>query len=204
MVASLEPSCFSSFVLIGDFNIGFYNPSYFLYPHLCNILSSFLLKQVVDGYTHSSPNGSVSCIDLALVSNLSQLRKCEVIPPLTDYDHGHSGLQISISWKDVRRPAVNGNGKRTIWKYSQADFTKACSLIEATNWEPLLTGDVNQALTNWEAKYMEIMELCILKKPLPKRRNLPWLTKELTKGIRKRNFLYQRARRGGTKERSCK
>ena len=32
---------------------------------------------------------------------------------------------------------------------------------------------------------MEIMELCILKKPLPKRRNLPWLTKELTKGIRK-------------------
>ena len=115
-LGSLEPSCFSSFVLIGDFNIDFYNPSYFLYPHLCNFLSSFSLKQVVDGYTHSSPNGSVSCIDLALVSNLTQLRKCEVIPPLTDYDHGHSGLQISISWKDVRRPAVNGNGKRTIWK----------------------------------------------------------------------------------------
>ena len=151
----------------------------------------------MDGYTHSSPNGSVSCIDLALVSNLSQLRKCEVIPPLTDYDHGHSGLQISISWKDVRRPAVNGNGKRTIWKYSQADFTKACSLIEATNWESLLTGDVNQALTNWEAKYMEIMELCIPKKPLPKWKNLPWLTKELTKGIRKRNLLYRRARCGG-------
>ena len=92
---------------------------------------------------------------------------------------------------------LNGNGKRTIWKYAQADFTKACSLIEATNWESLLTGDVNQALTNWEAKYMEIMELCIPKKPLPKRRNLPWLTKELTKGIRKRNLLYRRARRGG-------
>ena len=44
---------------------------------------------------------------------------------------------------------------------------------------------------------MEIMELCILKKPLPKWRNLPWLTRELTKGIRKRNFLYWRARRGG-------
>ena len=33
--------------------------------------------------------------DLALFSNLSQLRKCELIPPLADYnyDHGHSGLQ---------------------------------------------------------------------------------------------------------------
>ena len=28
-------------------------------------------------------------------------------------------------------------------------------LIEGTNWESLLTGDVNQALANWEAKYIE-------------------------------------------------
>ena len=105
-----------------------------------------------------------------------------------------------MSWKDVRRPAVNGNGKITIWKYAQANFTKACSLIKATNWESLLTGDVNQALTNWEAKYMEIMELCIPKKSLPKRRNLPWLTKELTKGIRKRNgLLFDRYKEQGTK-----
>ena len=84
-----------------------------------------------------------------------------------------------------------------MYNFAQADFTKAYSPIEATNWESLLTGDVNQALTNWEAKYMEIMELCIPKKSLPKQRNLPWLTKELTKGIRKRNLLYGRARRGG-------
>ena len=45
------------------------------------------------------------------------------------------------------------------------------------------------------------MELCIPKKPLPKRRNLPWLTKELTKGIRKRNLLYRRARHGGNSDR---
>ena len=64
------------------------------------------------------------------------------------------GLQVSMSWKDVKRSTVNGNGKRTVWKYAQADFTKACSLIEATNWESLLTGDVNQALANWEAKYI--------------------------------------------------
>ena len=52
----------------------------------------------------------MSCIDLALVSNLSQVRKC-AHAPLTDYDHGHSGLHVSMSWKDVRRPTVNGNGR---------------------------------------------------------------------------------------------
>ena len=66
---------------------------------------------------------------------------------------------------------------------------KACFLIKATNWESPLTGDVNQALANWDAKYMEIMELCIPKKPLPKWRNLPWLTKELTTYALRRKFM---------------
>ena len=83
-----------SFVIIGGFNIDFCNRSHFLYSYFCTILHSFSLTQVVDGHTHVSPSGSVSCIDLALVSNLSQLKKCEIIPPLTDYDHGHSGLQV--------------------------------------------------------------------------------------------------------------
>ena len=62
----------------------------------CNHSTLFLTV-----YTHVSPSGSVSCIDLALVSNL--LPAEEIIPPLTDYDHGHSGLQVTISWKDAKR-----------------------------------------------------------------------------------------------------
>ena len=192
---SLEPSCFSSFVLIGDFNIDCCNHSPFLYSHFCTILNSFSLKQVVDGHTHVSPSGSISCIDLALVSNLSQLKKCEIIPPLTEYNHGHSGLQLSIIWKPTRRSTINASGRRTIWKYAQADFTKASSLIDNTSWDSVLTGDVNESLAKWEAKYMEIMELCIPKSPLPKRRNLPWLTKDIRRAIRRRNVLYRRARR---------
>jgi len=155
--------------------------------------------QVVNGHTHVSPSGSVSCIDLALVSNLSQPKKCEIIPPLTDtdYDHGHSGLQVNLSWKDAKRCTINGNGKRAIWRYAQADFATACSLIDATDWDSLLTGDVNESLANWEAKYMEIIELCIPKKSLPKRRNLPWLMNDLNRAIRKRNVLYRCARRDG-------
>jgi len=79
--------------------------------------------------------------------------------------------------------------ERTIWRYAQADFARACSLIDATDWDSLLTGDVNESLANWEAKYMEIIELCIPKKSLPKRRNLPWLTKDLNRAIRKRKLM---------------
>jgi len=55
-----------------------------------------------------------------------------------------------MKWKSTRRPTVNKNGKRTIWKYAQADFAKARSLIDETDWDLVLTGDVNESLINWE------------------------------------------------------
>ena len=102
-----------------------------------------------------------------------------------------------MSWKDAKRCTINGHGKRAIWRYAQADFARACSLIDATDWDSLLTGDVNESLANWEAKYMEVIELCIPKESLPKRKNLPWLMKDLNRAIRKGNVLYRRARRDG-------
>ena len=59
-----------------------------------------------------------------------------------------------MKWKSTRRPTVNKNGKRTIWKYAQADFTKASFLLDETNWDLVLTGDVNESLINWETKFM--------------------------------------------------
>jgi len=76
-----------------------------------------------------------------------------------------------MSWKDVKKCAINGNGELS------GDMPRLISqkpaLINAVDWEFLLTGDVNESL---ETKYMEIIELCIPKKSLPKWRNLPWLT----------------------------
>jgi len=41
----------------------------------------------------------------------------------------------------------------------------------------VLTGDISESLINWETKFMEIIVMCITKKSLPRRRNLPWMTK---------------------------
>ena len=99
---SLDSSYFYNFVLLGDFNVDFYNQSHFLYPHLNSILHSFSLHQVVEGHTHISPSGNASLIDLALVSNLPQLHKCSIVPPLVNSDH--SGLDLSVKWRNIKRP----------------------------------------------------------------------------------------------------
>ena len=60
----------------------FYNQSHFLYSHI-------------------SPSGNASLIDLALVSNLPQLHKCLIVPPLANSDH--SGLEMSIKCREDTR-----------------------------------------------------------------------------------------------------
>ena len=41
-----------------------------------------------------------------------------------------------------------------------------------TDWDRLLTNDINESLGNWQAIFMGIIQDCVPKKVLPKRRNL--------------------------------
>ena len=72
---------------------------------------------------------NASLIDLAVVSNLPQLHKCSIVPPLANSDH--SALDLSVKWRNIRRPATSS--RRVVWKYAQADFGKPVrSLKELT------------------------------------------------------------------------
>ena len=112
---------FSSFVLIGDFNINFSNSSHPSFSNLCNILSTFGLTQVVSDHTHVHQGNSHSLIDLVLMSNPSSLSSCQVIPPLSNSDH--LGIKTEIQMRGtseaVRLP------RRKVWHYSHADWGKA-------------------------------------------------------------------------------
>ena len=59
---------FSSFVLIGDFNINFLDRTHPSFSSLCSILSIFGLTQVVDDQTHIHQGNCHSLIDLVLMS----------------------------------------------------------------------------------------------------------------------------------------
>ena len=57
-----------NFVLLGDFNVNIFNPSHFMYTHLCKLIDSFSLFQCVKEGTHPTQSGTSSLIDLAFES----------------------------------------------------------------------------------------------------------------------------------------
>ena len=56
------------------------------------------------------------------------------------------------------------------------------------------TEDVQVAWAKFQDAFLETMEKCIPKGKIPKRKNLPWVTNDLTKMMRKRNRHFKRAR----------
>ena len=121
----------SNYIIIGDFNIDFLHPEHRIFSKLLCILNSFDLTQVVPSDTHTSHNGKNTLIDLALISLSSKLKKCSVIPPLSNSDHDGICLTLKMFTKSQKsiKEAV-----RTIWKYSKADFNNANAIISATDW----------------------------------------------------------------------
>ena len=82
----LDSIYFSKLILVGDFNIDFLCPGSPLYRRMSNIMNIFDLHQVVPSYTHVSPSGATSLLDLALLSASLQLLDCSIIPPLVNSD----------------------------------------------------------------------------------------------------------------------
>ena len=144
--------------------------------------------------THVAANGGASLIDLVLLSNPQQLHECSVIPELPHSDH--NGISVTMNWKTARDNGTKSS--RPIWRYALADFPRARELLEDTNWDSILSGDVDQAWSLWHQKFLDIMEQCIPKGSLPKRKCPPWISKRMVSAIRKRNACYRRAKRTGS------
>ena len=90
--------------------------------------------RVVPEPTHSSPSGSSSLIDLALISDASKLSSCSVIPPLSTSDH--NGLHLEMKWKNVTLQGTNR--EKFGGSYKHADFEAANTMLESVDWMELL------------------------------------------------------------------
>jgi len=62
---------------------------------------------------------------------------------------------------------------RTVWMYNNANWEKANDLLAATDWQLLITGDIDESWENWQKRFLEVMQECIPQKTLPSR---PWLS----------------------------
>ncbi len=72
-----------------------------------------------------------------------------------------------------------------LWKYSCANFDKACDLFDATDWYTIIGNDVNASWSLWQAKFMEVMNVCVPKVRLPEKNTLPWLNSSIYRDITK-------------------
>ena len=98
-------------------------------------LSFFGLTQVVDQPTHIVYGSCHSLIDHVLVSNTCFLSLCQVLPPLSNSDH--LGIKVVMKLRaSCQKPVVTP--QRTIWRYSHANWSKACELINICEWPGLI------------------------------------------------------------------
>ena len=179
----------NNFVLLGDFNVNFDNPSHPMYSNLCIFTTLYCLNQVVSGPTHVHHHGSKSTINLVFVSESSLLNRCDTVPPLSNSDH--YGILIELSKKSDKVEKSQG---QLIWHYTYADWNKACKLIDDYNWDSILSKNIDLSWKLWHQQFMSIMAQSIPNRIIPSRRNLPWLNKSI---IKKRNQLFKKAKRTG-------
>ena len=92
----IDPPCLANFILLGDFNINFFDTAHPLFSKLCLVPNSLSLTQVVTVPTHFSSNcSSLIGIDLVLLSSPSNLISCETVSPLSNSDH--LGISFAVS-----------------------------------------------------------------------------------------------------------
>ena len=84
---SINVGQLSNFILLGDFNVNYFNMSHPMHSNLCILSSLYCLKQTVTGPTHEHHDGNTSTIDLVFMSEPSMLQSCDTIPPLSNSDH---------------------------------------------------------------------------------------------------------------------
>ena len=78
------------------------------------------------------------------------------------------GISATMRWETFRE--FQPKTSRPIWRYALADFLRACDLLDATNWDPMMAMDLDQAWEFWQQMFLNIMEQCIPKGSLPQRK----------------------------------
>ena len=74
-------------------------------------------------------------------------------------------------------------------------------MFDDTDWDSLLPEeDIDTAATNWHRKFMDVISICIPQQTLKGRRNVPWLTKNIIRHMRKRNAVFHATKRSDRPE----
>ena len=188
VLCSFDYTYFSNLIIVGDFNVDL-SSNTSTCKHLNNVMHSFSLSQVVTEPTHFISENTSSLIDLVLMSAPEHLKECVTVPPLSNSDH--SGISIRLETLTIAHH--KRQQKRSIWRYSHADFSTACELLDEINFDHIFaSSSIDECWQRWKETFLKIMDICIPKSTLPTKRSLPWISKEIVQMIKKRNYYHRR------------
>ena len=132
-------------------------------------------------------DSSETTINVALTTNPVRTNNCSTISPLGSSDH--FGLFASI---DLIGPRPKPNIPWKIWRYNHALPNDLLCELDSDSiivkWNP------NATWINWQNSFLEIMHTCIPRSSLSKRKNLPWLSKQIIQLMRKRNMYFTKSK----------
>lgn len=189
VLETLDIPKFSNFLFFADINIDVSTPSP-LRNIFCNIMNLYNLTLSNTGHTRTTDT-TATTIDVMLSSTPTLTTSCEVVPPLGSSDH--NGILANIKARTAQRPPQQ---PRQIWRYQHGNFELANELLSQVNTSDIFSeNDINITLRNFQTHFMELMERCIPRCALPRRKNLPWLTKQIIQLMHKRNALLKKSRK---------
>jgi DNA modification methylase len=103
-------------------------------------MSFYCLTNIYIGSKHVHHDGSTSAIDLVFTSNPSSVSNSEIIPPLANSDH--YGVLLELKKKPDKVEKSQG---RLVWRYSLANWSQACELVQAFDWDAILSDNIDLA-----------------------------------------------------------
>ena len=192
--------------IAGDFNLGDIDwQSYSVksssqHTSICEQLIDMAndhgLSQMVDTPTRTTSTAS-NILDIFLTNSPSMVNRCEVIPGISDHD---------IPLLDVStRVILNKKNPRKTFQYHKANFEELTTEIRdfgkdfCSKYAYSESWDVETMWSNFKGAIQKAMENHIpVKHTSSMKQSLPWITRKIKIAIRKRNTLFQRARKTNT------
>ena len=186
----LPPNKQKSLVLLGDFNIDSRNQNLPSLSLINSIQDKFGLQQVVTEPTRTSST-SETIIDHAYLADKAMLSSCETEPPLEDSDHRSISLKLHLL------PPRGKRVRRKVWIYKQADFDTANDTLQCLPSDIYLdnSNDIDSFWIKWRDFFLATMSSCIPCKNISSTKRLPYLNKDLTLLIRKKQRRFKQAKR---------
>ena len=177
-------------IITGDFNIDMSNSSS---NKMSRLISSYNATQLISSHTYFTEH-SKSLIDLIFVRNNRHVISSFVSDPFVpDLVRFHCPVVAVLSFT---KP-VYKNFQRRIWLYEKGDYKTYNDKLRATDWTSIIdntdTDHIADTITDTilQAASDSIPNRTVTIRP----GDVPWMTSEIRKSIKKRNRLHQNAKR---------